>query len=353
MSPADDSALRSHGIGIVGAGLIVENGHLPAYRRHGLPVRRIYDADGERAARLAASYPGAEVARTLAELLDDQRVEVVDIAITPTAQVEVAKEAARRGKHILCQKPLAPSLDDAVALVEACASSPGVRAVNQQMRWEPITAEAHARLRAGELGDPIALIIRTNLDADFPAGHWLALESRLMASYGAIHFLDSARFLFGEAARVTANLRRDPLQVAVGEMWINAWVEWQDGPLFSLFERYTNWAGDQEATMRVEGTLGTVRGRFGIWDAYPEPCAGSVEVKLHSGEEWESVRTGQTWLPDAFAGPMLELLACIETGAVHQTSWVDNLETLRLVEALYESSSRGCTIDLAARRAVH
>jgi predicted dehydrogenase len=278
---SDMAAPVPRGIGIVGAGTIVEHGHLPAYRRYRLPVRWVYDANEERAARLAQSYPGAHTARNLEELLADPQTEIIDIAVTPSAQLEVAREAARRGKHILCQKPLAPSLAEAVALVDECAALPGVRAVNQQMRWEPITAEAKARLAAGELGEPAAVIIRTNLNADFTREHWLANETRLMALYGAIHFLDSARFLFGEPTRVTAHLRRDPLQVARGEMWINAWLEWEGGPMLSVFERYTNWSGDQEATMRVEGTLATVRGRFGIWDAYPEPSPGTVEFKRH------------------------------------------------------------------------
>jgi predicted dehydrogenase len=341
----------ARGIGVVGAGLIVEHAHLPAYRRHGLQVRLVYDVDQERSTALANAYPGARAARSLDELLDDPAVEVVDIAVSPSAQVEIARAAAARGKHVLCQKPLAPSLAEAIELVDDCARFPGVRAVNQQMRWEPITAESKARLVSGDLGQPTAATIRTNLKSDFPGDHWLAHEPRLMALYGAIHFLDTARFLFGEPARVTARLLRDPLQVPRGEMWINAWLEWENGPTLVLFERYTNWSGDQEAVMRVEGTQGTVRGRFGIWDTYPQPCAGTVEFKRHDESVWEKVRVGATWLPDAFAGPMLELLDCIDTGRAHQTSWEDNLRTLRLVEALYESSERHEAVDLAGETA--
>lgn len=247
---------------------------------------------------------------------------------------------------MLCQKPLAPSFSEATQLVDACAAFPGVRAVNQQMRWEPITAESKARILSGDLGAPIAATIHTNLMSDPPSDHWLAREPRFMALYGSIHFLDSARFLFGEPARVTARLLRDPLQVPQGEMWINAWLEWENGATLVLYERYTNWSGDLEAVMRVEGTRGTVRGRFGIWERYPEPSPGTVEFKHHAESDWTPVRVGATWLPDAFAGPMLELLDCIDSGREHQTSWRDNLKTLRLVESLYESSECGRTLDL-------
>ena len=268
-----------HAIGIIGAGVIVEHGHLPAYAAHDLPVRAIFDLDAERAQRVAAAYPGVEVATSTDALLADDRITVVDIAVDPASQLALAEAAARSGRHVLCQKPLARTLDEAAALAARCRDLPGVRAVNQQMRWEPITAEVKRRLDAGDIGEPVSASIHTNLNADFPAGHWLAQEPRLMTLYGTIHFLDSARYLFGEPARITAKLHRDPAQVAAGEMWINAWVEWDSGLLLTIFERYTNWAGDQIATMRVEGSNGTVRGRFGIWDDYPKPSAGSRRVQ--------------------------------------------------------------------------
>jgi len=340
----------NHVIGIIGAGLIVEHGHLPAYAAAGLKVGAICDRDAERARRVASAYPGLEVAGSAEELLADPAIDVVDIAIDPASQVPLAEAAARAGRHVLCQKPLAPTLEQARDLVERCRGLPGARAVNQQMRWEPITAEVKRRLDDGDLGTPVAATIHTNLDADFPAGHWLAAEPRLMTLFGTIHFLDSARFLFGEPARLTARLRRDPAQVARGEMWINAWVEWDSGLLLAINERYTNWAGDQLSTMRVEGTKGTVRGRFGIWDAYPEPNAGTVEFKAHGDAAWTAAREGETWLPGAFAFPMLRLQDAIANGTEAPTSWEDHLRTLALVEAVYESDATGATVELGATR---
>lgn len=349
---AGSGELMEQGIGIIGAGTIVEHGHLPAYAAQGLNVRAIVDRDRGRAEQVAAARPGLEVVGSVEELLEREDLAVIDIAVDPTSQVELAERALRRGRHVLCQKPLAPTLDEARRLVERCRDCPGRRAVNQQMRWEPIVAEARDRLRAGDLGQPVAAFIDVNLDADFPAGHWLAREPRLMALYGSIHFLDSARYLFGEPSRVTAKLARDPAQQARGETWINAWIEWEGGPMLVIFERYTNWAGDQTATMRVEGSEATVRGRFGIWDRYPAPSPDTVELKRHSEREWWRGPEGRTWLPDAFAGPMLGLLEAIDTGGEPPTGWDDNLRTLALVEALYESSERGISVAVGAEAAV-
>lgn len=335
-------------IAIVGAGTIVEHGHLPAYAAHGLPVTAIHDVDAHRAEELARRY-GLRVAASVDEILADPGITIVDLAITPQAQAALAVEAVRAGKHVLAQKPLAPDLATAREMVAQTRGFGILRAVNQQMRWEPCIAEARRLLDTDAIGDPIALTIHTNMSADFPPDHWLAQQQRLMALYGAIHFLDSARFLLGEPATVTAMLRRDPRQSAEGEMWINAWLDWAEGPTMVIFERYTNWAGDLRSEVRLEGTKGTMRGRFGIWDSYPKPSPSVVQFKAHGQGTWETLSDTRTWLPDAFAGPMLELLAAANGDGVLTVSWEDNLNTLALVEALYESSQSRRTVLLADR----
>jgi predicted dehydrogenase len=335
-----------HGIAIVGAGTIVEHGHLPAYVAAGLPVKAIYDVNQDAAAALAERY-GLRLLADVEEIFNDPGIDVVDIAVTPTAQVDIAERALRAGLHVLCQKPLAPSIAEARDLLARSAQTPGVRGVNQQMRFEPIVASVHRRVQDGSLGKPVSAQIFTNMSADFPRGHWLAKEPRLMALYGTIHFLDSARFLFGEPTSITAKIRKDPAQVAVGETSIYAWVEWDDGLLLNISERYTNWADDLQAWMRVEGSAGTVRGTFGIWDRYPEPSPSLVEFKSHDAQVWTAESNERTWMPDAFETPMVQLLTAIDRNEPHPISWEDNLRTMALVEAIYESNEQGRTITVA------
>ena len=327
-----------HGIAIVGAGTIVEHGHLPAYATLGLPVVSLYDRDVERARTVAAKFEGVSVAESFGEILVDERIDIVDFAITPSEQRTMAVEAALAGRHVLCQKPLAPSLTDARSMVEATAGVGRVLAVNQQMRWESSIRFTKHFLVDGSLGDPIAVHIHTNLNSDFPATHWLSREPRLMTMFGTIHFLDSLRYLFGEPVAVTAKLLRDPQQNPLGEMWINVWVEWASGLLAVIYDRYTNYAGDQASMFRVEGTRGVLKARWGLWDDYPQRSPSTVMFKERSAKTWTTVDDVSAWLPDAFGPPMLELLTCADSGNEHLTSWRDNLKTLALVEAVYASS---------------
>jgi predicted dehydrogenase len=118
-------------IAIVGAGAIVDVAHLPAYRDAGLEVCGLVDLDRERAAEVAARHGVPNVYGDLDELLADERVEVVDIAVVPWAQPEVLGAVLAAGKHALAQKPFAPDLATGRDLV-ATARAAGVHvAVNQ------------------------------------------------------------------------------------------------------------------------------------------------------------------------------------------------------------------------------
>ena len=99
---------RDRGIGIVGCGGIVNYAHLPAYRANGFRVVACHDRDPAAAERTAAAHGIPKVAVTLDDLLADDDVEIVDIAVTPEAQVSIAERAAAAGKHLPCQKTLAP-----------------------------------------------------------------------------------------------------------------------------------------------------------------------------------------------------------------------------------------------------
>ena len=108
-----------YGIGIVGCGGIVNYAHLPAYRANGLRVLACFDQNREAAEKTAREHGIPSVAGSLDELLADPSVEIVDIAVTPEAQGDVALKAISAGKHLLCQKPLSTDYSQAVTVVKA------------------------------------------------------------------------------------------------------------------------------------------------------------------------------------------------------------------------------------------
>src|SRR5215470_14148290 len=106
------------GIGIIGAGGIVNYAHLPAYKKAGFKVVGITDRDRVKAERTAKEHSIARVFGNVDELLTDPQVKIVDIAVYPAEQATIVEKATAASKHLLCQKPFAEEYAKAVRNVE-------------------------------------------------------------------------------------------------------------------------------------------------------------------------------------------------------------------------------------------
>src|SRR4051812_43938421 len=126
-------------IGCVGAGFIMRDCHLAAYRQAGFNPVAIASRDPAHARAVARLYDLPRCYETVAELLADETVEVLDIAVPPDVQPALIRQAAEHRGHlrgILAQKPLAMTVPEARACVEACARAGITLAVNQNMRYD-------------------------------------------------------------------------------------------------------------------------------------------------------------------------------------------------------------------------
>jgi predicted dehydrogenase len=106
---------------------------------------------------------------------------------------------------------------------------------------------------------------------------------------------------------------------------------------------HENLAGDFEATFRIDGSEGAIKGTLGLLYDYPRGRPDTLEVYSRSvpTDGWVPYPVTTRWVPDAFAGPMGSLLEAIATDGVPATAGADNLNTLRLVQALYRSMDSG------------
>ena len=327
-------------IAIVGAGAIVDVAHLPAYREAGLEVCGLLDLDPDRAAEVAARHGVPRVYGDLDELLADERVEVVDIAVVPWAQPEVLRSVIAAGKHALAQKPFALSLATGRELV-AAAQGTGVQvAVNQQLRYDEGIAAARAMVAAGWIGFPTSMTFTVDIGTDWSAWSWLVESERLEIWYHSIHYLDAVRSFFGQPDRVFCALGRRPGQLAQGETRSMSTLLYDDGPRVLLHVNHENQGGDQRAEFRIDGSEGSVRGALGLLYDYPHGRPDTVEVfsRVLPTDGWLPYPVTGRWIPGAFAGPMGGLLRAVATGEPAPTAAADNLGTLSLVEALYRSA---------------
>jgi predicted dehydrogenase len=353
------------GIGCVGAGFIMADCHLVAYAQAGIRPRAITSRRPEAAAAVAARHGIPRVHATLESLLEDPAVEVLDIAVPPDVQPSVIDTAlSRSGKirGILAQKPLAPSLAEARLIVEACEAA-GVRlVVNQNMRFDHAVRACRGLLAAGRLGEPVLATIEMRA-----IPHWMPWQERLgwvTLRIMSIHHLDAFRHWFGDPARVIASVRPDPRTarsfahedgICLTILEYDRGVECDPGGggaglrCLSLDDV---WAGparegaeaDCGVSFRVEGTLGMAKGTIG-WPAWPERRPSTLDWTTTAGG-WHRPRWSEAWFPDAFIGPLAELLRDLEGTEPAACTGRDHLTTLAVVEAAYRSAREHRAVSL-------
>ena len=187
-------------VGIIGAGYIggVHAGVLARDER--VRVASVYDVSEECARRLAGAS-GASVAGSAAEVIEAS--DAVYVTTPNTLHTELAIEAARAGRHVFCEKPLATTLDDARRVLEAARAARGVFQVGHNRRFAPVYAtlkrmldegaaphSAHVKMNRGELVNP-AWVGDPSVTGGF------LYET-------TIHMFDMLRVLFGEVATLYA-----------------------------------------------------------------------------------------------------------------------------------------------------
>lgn len=330
---------QKRAIAVVGAGGIVDVAHVPAYRKADFEVRGIFDKDRRRAEEVCTRHGLTKVYGSLDEVLSDDQVAIVDIAVVPPAQLGIVEAALKCGKHVLVQKPMAPEVSRARKLVELAESLDRCLAVNQQMRYGEGMAAARAMVEAGWIGAVTAVDFHVNISTDWRRWDWLVVSEDLDLWYHSIHYLDSVRALLGDPSIVFCTAGRRPGQVAVGETRTMSTLVYDNGARALLHVNHENFSGDPEARFRIDGSDGTIRGTIGLLYDYPYGRPDTLEVWSASlpTDGWVPYPVTTRWIPDAFVGPMGALMRWAATGLPAPTSGRDNLRTLALVEALYRS----------------
>ncbi len=332
---------HDYGIAIIGCGGIATTAHLPVYRKHNLNVVGCFDIEPGLAAAFAKQFEIRKTYADLDELLGDNNVQIVDIAVPATQQRAIAEKAAAAGKHLLCQKPLAESFADAKAIVAAANTHKVNLAVNQQMRWSPVIAATKNLLTRGILGQPTLGTIQVNANTPWHKWDWIRVKKTIDILYTSIHFLDAMRYLFGDPEFIYASGAPPADRSCAGETRTIQVLEYKTTLRAYVHDEHHNIAGSDDwyGLCRVEGTEGVVKGSLGSLFGFPTgvPDKISFTSRLLRKHGWFMPTLEGGWFPDAFIGPMASLMESLQTGKPPVTSGADNLRTLQLVFAAYKS----------------
>ena len=325
-------------LGLIGCGGITEH-HLKAYRAAGWEVAAFYNrtpASAEK--RRDAFYPHARVCATVAELLADPTIEVVDIATHVSVRGAFIEQAIAAGKHVLSQKPFVTDLAEGARLV-ALAKSTGVKlAVNQNGRWSPYFAYLRRAVRAGLIGDVSSVNIAIHWDHTWTAGTAFEKVHHLMLYDFGIHWFDAAYSFFGDssARSVFATVAPAPGQPIKPPLVASAVVTFETGVATLSFNGCSR-HGPRESCVIV-GSKGTLR-------AEGDVC-GINAVELFTAKGAARAELTGSWFPDGFRGTMGELLCAIEENREPENAAADNLKSLALCLAAVRSADTELPVTL-------
>ncbi len=328
-------------IGILSA----EHVHAPTYislltSMPGAELVGVWDDDRQRAA--AAAEPVAtRVFDDLDELLE--RIDGVVIAAANSRHRRLAEIAAGAGVHVLCEKPLATSVEDARAIVDACARA-GVRLMTAfPVRWNPAARALESAVRTGVLGMPVFLEgVNTGTMPDIHAAWFVdpVLSGGGAVTDHVVHLADLFRWILrSEVVEVYAVANRI-LQgrfagVETGGLVSMRFASGVSATIdcsWSKPRSYPTWGG---LSVQAVGTGGA----FGI-DAFRQRLA--VYGTRETGISWRA------WGPDADRGMLTEFLSAVRNDREPAVTGVDGLRAVEIVDAAYRSIAAGVPVSLRA-----
>jgi len=281
-------------------------------------------------------------------LLAKEKPDFIDIVTDVAAHAPLVRLAAKHGIPVICQKPMAPSLDDAAAMLHACESAQVPFFVHENWRWQAPIRELKKDLDAGRIGTPFRA--RLTFSSSFPVfdnqPFLKTLDQFILTDVGS-HVLDVVRFLFGEAETMSCLTRRVRADIR-GEDVATVLLGMVNGAAVTVELSYASRLREErfpETYITVEGSAGSLElgrdynlhltTREGTWSrrcppprhAWADPAYDLVHASIVPCNA--------------------NLLGALRGEAAAETTGADNFQTVRLVFAAYESARTGETLHLS------
>ncbi|MDD3334183.1 MAG: Gfo/Idh/MocA family oxidoreductase [Eubacteriales bacterium] len=338
-------------IGVIGCGKIAQVRHFPEYSaREDVKIAALFDMNPVRTREMAEKF-GAKAYDSYKELLADSQIDAVSVCSSNASHAEISIAALNAGKHVLCEKPMAVTLEDCEAMVEAAKRNHRLLMIDQNQRLTDAHQQARELIRKGAIGRP--LTFRTSFrhggpetwSVDPGSNTWFFDKSKAamgaMADLG-IHKTDLIQFLLDQRiVETTATLCTldkkfsDGSPITVDD---NAFCIYRmsGGATGIMTASWTNYGSEDNSTM-INGTEGILR-------IYDDPDHPLILMKKNGETQFLDAGQIQTNDHQTQSGVIDMFVECLNHPAKEGISGESVLDAMRAVFASLDSSERGCSV---------
>ncbi len=312
-------------------------------------ITAMCNRNAERAKAIMDKFGIAHHYTDYREMLEKEKPDFVDIITPPPTHLEMCRTAAGMGIHVICQKPLAPTLDEARQIV-ASTNEAGVRfMVYENWRFQPWYREIKRLLDDGAVGEKIHVMsFRSRMGDGWGAEAYLNRQPyfrdypRLLVYENGVHFIDTYRYLGDEIRRVYAVLKK-----------LNPVIAGEDfGVVVFHFE--SGATGLWDANRYNESNTPNPRYTFG--EFLVDADGGSIRLyndgrltiqKLGEPEEdHEYQHEDRNFCSDCCYTTQRHFIDRMLDGKPFETDGANYLRTLAVQDAVYESAAKGTPVDV-------
>lgn len=313
----------------------------------GVQVVAIYNRTRTKAEELAQRFGIPQVYDDAEELLRAERPDAIDIITDINTHHQFVSLAARYRVPVICQKPMATSLAVAKSMVQLCTENGVPFIVHENWRWQSPLRHLKQALDTGEIGE--AFRAHVQFSSSFPVfdnqPFLKELEQFILMDIGS-HILDTARFLFGDAHSLYCRTKR-----------VNPTIKGEDVATVMLQHNGLTCTCEMSYASRLE------RERFPETFVLIEGSQGSLEL---GPDYWLRRTTSEgtyarrcpprhyAWADPAYDLVHSSIVACnanilqaFQQGIPAETQAEDNIKTVGLVFAAYESAQSGQAIQFS------
>jgi len=330
----------------IGAGGIVRDAHMPAYKKAGWKVASVFDTDSAKAQAVARDFGIPRVCASLSESVSSSPEGAVFDLATPATAIAEILSALPDNSAVLMQKPLGLDLAMASEIRAICRRKGLKAAVNLQLRFAPNMMAAHDLVSRGLIGELHDVDVRVTCSRPWHIWKFLYGIPRMEIIYHSIHYVDLVRSFLGDPAGVWCKTVKHPEMMELASTRTAIAFDYGDVLRANIATNHGHKYGGrhQESTLKLEGTKGAIVVRMGVNLDYPRGRPDELEYCIlgEGTPAWTNVLLEGQWFPHAFIGPMASLMRFASGEATTlPTSVEDAWRTMAVIEACHASSDRG------------